>query len=309
VAGGHAELPAPLTTISNSDSINGGFNQQLDVKNRINVRVGYQGGNGNSPNMFGFLDTNASRGMNINTSYTHNFTNRLIGTLSYVFSRSRSLASPYFADRTNVAAQLGIQGVSTDPLNWGPPNLSFSDFAGLSDGSASLIRAQTSSVTGTVMWIHGMHTMSWGVSYRRQQNNRDSNPSGRGSFTFNGYDTSNLITSTNPATGAVTTTVAPGTGFDLADFLLGTPYSATVRYGIPSLYFRGSVYSIYYQDDWRLTPRLSLTLGLRWDYQTPTSELNNQLVNMAFGPSFTSYTTVQPARRTVPLARSARGPC
>ena len=121
----------PLTTISNSNIINGGFNQQLDVKNRINVRVGYQGGNGNNPNLFGFLDTNTSRGMNINTSYTHNFTNRLIGTLSYVFSRSRSLASPFFADRTNVAAQLGIQGVSTDPLNWGPPNLSFTEFRGL----------------------------------------------------------------------------------------------------------------------------------------------------------------------------------
>ena len=101
--------------------------------------------------------------------------------------------------------------------------------------------------------------------------------------------------------------MAPGTGFDLADFLLGTPYSASVRYGVPSLYFRGSVYSIYYQDDWRLTPRLSLTFGLRWDYQTPTSELNNQLVNMAFGPSFTSYTTVQPGQANCPAGSVCTG--
>ena len=98
-----------------------------------------------------------------------------------------------------------------------------------------------------------------------------------------------------------------GTGFDLADFLLGTPYSASVRYGVPSLYFRGSVYSIYYQDDWRLTPRLSLTFGLRWDYQTPVSELNNQLVNMAFAPWFTAYTTVQPGQANCPAGAVCTG--
>ena len=295
----------PLTTITSTNSINGGFNQQLDVKNRINVRVGYQGGNGNNPNMFGFLDTNTSRGMNITTSYTHNFTNRTIGTLGYTFSRNRQLASPYFASRTNVAAQLGIQGVSTDPLNWGPPSLSFTNFAGLSDGTASLTRAQTSSLTASLMWIHGMHNMSWGAGFRRQQNNRDSNPSGRGQFSFNGYDTSKLVA--NPVTGALQ--VTPGTGFDMADFLLSTPYSASVRYGVPSLYFRGSVWNVYYQDDWRLTPRLSFNFGLRWDYQTPVSELNNQLVNMAFtGPWFTCFTTVQPGQANCPPGAVSRGP-
>ena len=297
----------PLTTISNTDVVNGGFNQQLDVKNRINVRVGYQGSNANNPNMFGFLDTNTGRAMNINTSFTHNFTNRLIGTLNYVFSRNRSLASPYFADRTNVAAQLGIQGVSTDPLNWGPPSLSFTDFAGLSDGVASLTRAQTSSISATLMWIKGMHNMSWGAGFRRQQNNRFSDPNGRGAFTFNGYATSNLITATNPATGAVTTTVAPGTGFDLADFLLGTPYQATVRYGEPALYFRGAVWQVYFQDDWRLTTRFSLNYGIRWDYQTPVNELNNQLVNLAFGPWFTSYQTVLPGQANCPAGAVCTG--
>jgi hypothetical protein len=186
--------------------------------------------------------------------------------------------------------------------------LGFTDFAGLTDGTASLTRAQTSNVTGTLMWIHGMHNMSWGAGYRRQQNNRDSNPSGRGSFTFNGYATSQLVTATNPATGAVTTSVAPGTGFDMADFLLGTPYRAQVGYGVPSLYFRGSVYDVYYQDDWRLTPRLSLTFGLRWDYQTPVSELNNQLVNMAFtAPWFTAYQTVQPGQANCPSGAVCTG--
>jgi hypothetical protein len=293
----------PLTTISNQENINGGFNQQLNAKNRINARVGYQGSNGNNPNMFGFLDANTGRGMNINTSYTHNFTNRLIATVDYVFSRNRALASPYFANRANVASQLGIPGVSTDPLNWGPPSLSFTDFAGLSDGTASLTRAQTSSVTSSLMWIHGLHNMSWGAGFRRQQNNRDSDPNGRGAFTFNGYATSGFTT--NAATGVQQ--VIAGTGFDMADFLLGTPYQASVRYGVPSLYFRGSVWQLYFQDDWRLTSRLSLNYGLRWDYQTPVNELNNQLVNLAFGPNFTSYQTVQPGQGSCPAGSVCTG--
>jgi hypothetical protein len=290
----------PVTNTASTNSINGGFNQQLNTKNRINFRIGYQGGNGNNPNMFGFLDTNTSRGMNITASYSHNFTNRTIGTLNYTFSRNRQLASPYFSNRTNVAAMLGIQGVSTDPLNWGPPSLSFTNYAGLSDGTASLSRPQTSSITASLMWVHKSHNMSFGAGYRRQQTNRDSDPNGRGQFSFNGYATSNFVTATNPVTGAVTKSVVQGTGFDLADFLLATPYSASVRYGVPSLYFRGSVWNASFQDDWRLTPRFSVNFGLRWDYQTPVSELHNQLVNMAFGPSFTSYTTVQPGQANCP---------
>jgi hypothetical protein len=293
----------PLTSIANSHNINGGINQQLDVKNRINVRVGYQGNSGNNPNMFGFLDTSNGRAMNINTSYTHNFTNRLIATLNYVFSRNRALSTPYFANRTNVAAQLGIQGVSTEPLDWGPPTLSFTDFAGLSDGTESLTRAQTSSLTASLMWIKGMHNFSYGASYRRQQNNRDSDPNGRGSFNFNGYATSQLVA--NPVTGAMQ--VSPGTGFDMADFLLATPYQASVRYGEPSLYFRGSIWQLYVQDDWRLTTRLSLNYGIRWDYQTPVNELNNQLVNLAFGPNFTSYQTVLPGEANCPAGGVCTG--
>ena len=68
------------------------------------------------------------------------------------------------------------------------------------------------------------------------------------------------------------------------------------------------MWDIYSQDDWRLTPRLSLTLGLRWDYQTPVSELNNQLVNMAFtGPWFTSFTTVQPGQANCPAGAVCSG--
>ncbi len=274
----------PTTSYNNTNRVNARVNQTLSTKNRISGGIGYSGNNNTNPNIFGFTDTGSGRGMNANLSYAHNFTSRIISTVTYTFSRNRNLASPFFAYKNNVAATLGIQGVSTDPLNWGPPNLSFTNYAGLSDGAASLMRAQTSAVNASLLWVHKSHNLSFGGGYRRQQNNRDSDPNGRGAFAFNGYATS-LISN-----GAA----VAGTGFDLADFLLGTPDTATVRYGNPSLYFRGSVYSLYMQDDWRLHPRFSLNFGVRWDYQTPVTELYNRMVNLQIAPDFTAITPIQP---------------
>ena len=223
----------PLTTLSNNDNINGGFNQQLNVKNRINFRVGYQGGDGNNPNMFGFLDSNTSRGMNINTSYTHNFTNRTIGTLDYTFSRNRQLQSPYFSNRTDVAAQLGIQGVSTDPLNWGPPQPELHQFRRPVrwDGVPYALPDLLADRQPDVGPRHAQHVLGRRIS-GGSRTTAIPTPTGAAQFTFNGYATSNFVTTTNPVTGAVAQQVTQGTGFDLADFLLGTPYSATVRYGV-----------------------------------------------------------------------------
>jgi len=61
--------------------------------------------------------------------------------------RNNSLTTPFFADSTNVAAELGISGTSQSPINYGPPNLSFTNFGSLSDASASLTRSQTTNFT------------------------------------------------------------------------------------------------------------------------------------------------------------------
>jgi hypothetical protein len=276
----------PTTRYNSTNSISTRLNQTLNATNRVSGGFSYSGNNSTSPNIFGFTDTGTGRGMSANASYSHNFTSRRILTLNYTFSRNRSLTSPFFANIENVAANLGIQGVSTDPLNWGPPNLNFTNYAGLSDSAASLTRSQTSAVGGTLLWVYKTHNLSGGADFRRQQNNRYSDSNGRGTFAFNGYATSSIVNGSAVA----------GTGFDLADFLLGTPDTATVRYGNPSLYFRGSLFDVYVQDDWRLKSGLSLNLGLRWDYQTPVQELYNRMVNLDIAPGFKAVAAVQPGQ-------------
>ena len=96
----------------------------------------------------------------------------------------------------------------------------------------------------------------------------------------------------NATSQLVNGVAAPGTGYDFADFLLGHPDTAAVNYGNADKYFRSGWFSVYGTDDWRLTTKFSLNLGLRWDYQTPTTERYGRLVNLQIGPGFTTASTV-----------------
>ncbi len=273
-----------LTGSNNSYNINSRVsNIKIGSRNRLNFGLGYQGSNSTTSNLFQFVDNGAGRGLNTNLGWAHNFSTSLINNASISFSRMRQSASPYFAYRDDVAQSLGILGTSSDPMNWGPSSLSFTNFAGLNDGNASLSRNQTTSFGDSILWVHGQHNLTFGTDYRRQQFNQFADSNGRGSYSFTGSATSLL------ADGVAQS----GTGYDLADFLLGMPATASIRYGDPDKYFRGGGYDFYVNDDWRLTSRFSLIFGLRWDYASPVTELYNRLVNLELGPAFSTIAAVQ----------------
>ena len=277
---------APITTINNSDNINSRLNQTISRKDRLSGGLGYMGSNNTTPNIFNFIDTGTARNITANVSWGHNFSTRLISNLRYNFSRSRNLLSPFFANRENVAAELGITGTSQAPQNWGPPNLSFTNYAGLSDAASSLTRNQTSGVGESLIWVHGVHNMTFGADYRRQQINRASDPNARGQFTFTGASTANLVNGV----------AATGTGFDFASFLLGLPDTSALRYGNGNLYFRTAAYDVYMTDDWRLSPKFSLNFGIRWDYASPITELYNRLVDLDVAPGYAAIAQVLPGQ-------------
>jgi hypothetical protein len=277
---------APITTVNNGDNINIRLNQTLSSKDRIFGGLGYQGNNASTPNIFGFVDSRTGRAMNANASYSHNFSTRVISNLNFRFSRNSSLSSPYFSYLQNVEGQLGIAGVSTDPLNWGPPNLNFTNFASLSDGAASLSRNQTANLGESVIWVHGNHNFTFGTDYRRQQINPLSDTNARGTFGFTGNATSQIVNGV----------AVLGTGFDLADFMLGQPYTSSINYGNADKYFRTSGYDLYAVDDWHISTKFTVNMGARWDYQTPIHELYNRLVNLDIAPGFTAIAPVLPGQ-------------
>jgi hypothetical protein len=312
----------PTTPIGKTNTLNSRINQTINAKNRIMVSVAWQGTNNTNPNGNALMDpfnknnpiidaTNGS-GINSGVTYTHNFTTRIISTTAATFSRQLNVSNPYFSGLTNVEGLLGIQGVATDPLNYGPPSISMTNYVGISDSTASNVRQQTMNLTQNLMWVHGKHTFQFGGGFRRQHYDTRNNSNPRGSFTFNGDATADWKQETIngvpqvSSTGAPVMEPIPNTGLGLADFLLGIPDTASEQCagggasnlcnGNPSYYFRYNVMSAYVTDDFRVATRFSASLGLRWDYQTPVNEIHNQIVNMAFGPDFTSYVPAVPGQ-------------
>jgi trimeric autotransporter adhesin len=281
-----------LRSLTDTDNLTTRFSHSFNQKNQINGGVGWQRSNGNSPtSIFDFattagipsIDATNSSGINANIAFQHRFTVRIFDRLSFNFSRSTNTSSPFFSTRDqNVAASLGIQGTyQGNPLYFGPPAINLQNFYDLSDGSPSLQRNQTSSIGNALTWIRGTHNMTFGGDLRFQQFNPVNESNARGSFTFNGA-----------ATAAPGSSNTSGSGYDLADLLLGIPDTSSIAYGNADKYFRTRWWDVYANDDWRVTTKFSIQAGLRWDYSQPFTELQGRLVNLAIGPGFSTATPV-----------------
>jgi hypothetical protein len=272
----------PLVGIGNQSNVNVRLSQTINTKNQVSGNFAFQKGDTTNPNLFGFVDSTSATGYNTGVTYTYHFTTRLISNLRYNFSRSATNTIPFFANQTNVSGQLGIAGNDQAPQFWGPPNLSFATgFAGLSDTNFSLNHNTTNQIGEGLLWVHGKHNFTFGVDFRRLDFNQLAQQNPRGSLTFTGG-----ITGLVGANGLA----VRGTGFDLADFLLGYPDTSSVAFGNADKYFRASWWDAFVTDDWRLNSRLSLNIGIRWDFQAPVTELYNRLVNLTAGQNFTSVT-------------------
>jgi hypothetical protein len=279
-----------IVTSSKASSDTFGTRQNLPLtrKDRLNFAFNYQRSSGLNPTLFGFHDASESSSLSGQAGWSHSFKPRFNSSLNWNFSRSIAQAAPYFAYGSNVAAQLGIAGTTQDPITWGPPNLSFTNFGGLSDGSASLNRNQTSAVSEGLTWVYKRkHNLTFGAGYRRQQQNPLSYSNARGSFSFSGLLTSGLDANGNPI---------PATGLDFADFLLGYPQSSSLQLGAKADYFRSWTINWYAQDDWRVTPSLSFNVGLRYEYFSPFSELFGRMANLDLNSTITAAAVVTPGQ-------------
>jgi hypothetical protein len=258
-------------------------NFSIGPRNQFNGNVGLQSSRTSStPNIFNFLDTTDTFGINTNITYSHRFRTRLFLNAGYTFSRSKNRVTPNFANRENLSNQAGITGNLQDAADWGPPSLSFSSgISGLSDAQSSFNRNETNKLTYSMSWNRTRHTISFGADFARREFNVLSQTSPRGTFGFTG-----AATASTP--GSVSTT----SGNAYADFLIGVPDTSGIAYGNADKYLRQSVYDAFIDDDWRARPDLTIHAGFRWEYGAPETELKGRLVNLDAAPGFTSVSPV-----------------
>jgi trimeric autotransporter adhesin len=255
-------------------------------RNNLNIGFHYRGSNNALTHPFPTVGgSTTTRSFDLSAGYARSF-GKVTNIFNFDFNRNRINTQNLYAFLTNIEGQAGIGGVSTNPFNWGLPNLTFSDLSGIQDVNPVLERDQTFSYSDSMIWTHGKHTLRWGGDFRRIQVNPETSSNPRGSFTFTGFNTAQIVGG-QPVTG---------TGNDFADFLLGLPQQTAIQTGANTYHFRGNSWDLFGQDDWRVRGNFSLNLGLRYEYVSPMSETNNQLVNLDIAPGFVAVAPVQPGQ-------------
>ncbi|MCL5745922.1 MAG: TonB-dependent receptor, partial [Acidobacteria bacterium] len=131
-----------------------------------------------------------------------------------------------------------------------------------------------------VMWVKGTHAVKAGFEFHREEVYRQAARFARGQMNFNGSFTQ------DPNNRGKT-------GDGMADFLLGLASGGTLS-NVQGETALAHNYSAYLQDDWHVTHRLTLNLGVRWDRFGPPSFPNSQVNRFVLTPGSQNYSIVQP---------------
>ncbi len=177
------------------------------------------------------------------------------------------------ANVENVVKELGINIPSDNPLYWGVPNIGVTGLSGLGEESdAPFINDdKTIQFVDNFSWILGNHSMKFGGELRRVLYDQIGGVVTRGRFNFDGRYTRQPLLPAAQRGGAA-----------FADFLLGTMNNSESQVGAPIADFRSNYYALYIQDNWKVTPNLTVDVGLRWEYDQPFTDVDDKIVNIDY---------------------------
>jgi hypothetical protein len=259
---------------SAQNNINFGMNWTRSSTTLVNPFPSLAGGNG-------------LQGLNASAGWTYGH-GRATNTFRVNYNHNHVATTNLYSNVQNVAGDAGIGGVSANPFDWGLPGISFTTFAGFTAPTPRRELDQTFTFSDTLSWSRGKHNWRFGGDYRRILQSFRSAKNAEGSFVFTGFATSQFA-------GGAGTPVA-NTGYDFADFLLGLPQQSTLQSGTNSYNFRANSFDVFAQDDFRFRPSLSFNLGLRYEYNGPYTEANNQIANLDVASGFGGAAPVLPGQ-------------
>ena len=265
------------------DIVVGRLDHQFRPSDLVTARYYINDANTNNSGTYGnpaadpLADITDVRVQSMLASYTHLFSPAVTNDFRYTYLRRKFLETrPGYGD--NLASAIGLTGVSNAAFpaftipGYGVPagfvagNVTIPS-TGAALGNPSMVsRFQTPIVDQqfleSLSWFHGKHSLKFGAEYRAGANDEIRDRGSAGNFTV-----SPLITDL-PGSSATT-------GNALASFLLGQMNAASVQVSdkIPS---RASYLALYVQDDWRVTDRLTVNAGLRWEVEFPRYVLGNK---------------------------------
>ncbi len=261
------------------------FDENLSEKDRFFVRYLFGNTNQLFPAALPLFNNNQHfRGQNVVGGWTRTFSGTLLNDLRIGYQRNYLILDCAGCPRQNgLLASFGIQNLAAaSPQFEAYPYFGFSNFAGVGDGGyfPDILKDRIWKVEDTVTKIHGRHTLAIGADFNFWSDPGVEDPKqANGYISFNGQ-----YSSLNFESPAVSTVA------DLADLELGFPnYGLFTEHAFENHLAGGGWFSLFAQDNVRVTPRLSLELGIRWEYRKQPYDTQNKLATIyPLSNSFTS---------------------
>jgi hypothetical protein len=196
-------------------------------------------------------------------SETHIFSPTVINEAKLGFNRNWILRSnprtntsfdPESVGLTGILAGLPPNQRPLSPLETGYVPMNVQGYLTMGDGGLipDFNVSETWQIVDSVTWTRGVHTFKAGIDFRRLRMDRAGANVPRGQFTFNGEITGNSV----------------------ADFLIGYAAQSQSPEGILPVQFRQHTYAWYVQDEWKAGRKITINLGLRYDYVGTVDEKN-----------------------------------
>jgi hypothetical protein len=201
--------------------------------------------------------------VSLTTTITTSLINRIAGGINRFVNEN---GVPPTAASGGYSAALGLQNINSPyfpVIKFSGTNYQGGNIDTLGYGSEDYSPNGSYIYQDDLTWIHGKHTFRFGYDYRRYVYTDRSNSNG-GAFNFNPAQTNLPGYSTQ-------------TGNAFASFLLGAANSASRNIAGYTSAFRQASHALYAMDDWKLTPRLTVNLGMRWEIIPPLYETTNRM--------------------------------
>jgi hypothetical protein len=196
-----------------------------------------------------------SRAQNAAFGETHIFTPALLDELRLTFNRVSNGDFPQ-GQGASVNRQLGLPELSTNPRDRGLTLVSVNGFSPIGDEPTSPEHGTTNTyqIADNATWTRGRHLVKFGLDLRLLQQNAYRDVESRGFFNFTGL----LL------------------GNPLEELLLGAPTETGGATENNPQHLRTDSYDFFVNDAWRARPDLALTLGLRYEYNSPAVDVANR---------------------------------